>query len=91
MPEKNLQSCTIMISALANHGRENDAISMFNRMEDMGLQPDSLSFSVILSACSHMGLVHEGKMYFDKMVRFYNIKPTVEHYGCMVDLLGRAG
>jgi pentatricopeptide repeat protein len=91
MPEKNLQSCTIMISALANHGRENNAISLFNRMEDMGLQPDSLSFSVILSACSHMGLVYEGKMYFDKMVRLYNIKPTVEHYGCMVDLLGRAG
>ncbi|CAJ2677664.1 unnamed protein product [Trifolium pratense] len=91
MPEKNLQSCTIVISALANHGRENDAISLFNQMEDMGLQPDSLSFSVILSACSHMGLVYEGKMYFDKMVRLYNIKPTVEHYGCMVDLLGRAG
>ncbi|RHN42403.1 putative pentatricopeptide [Medicago truncatula] len=91
MPEKNLQSCTIMISALANHSRENDAISLFNRMEDMGLKPDSLSFSAILSACSHMGLVYEGKMYFDKMVRLYNIKPTVEHYGCMVDLLGRAG
>lgn len=91
MPEKNLQSCTIMISALANHGREKDAISLFNRLENMGVQPDSLSFSVILSACSHMGLVYEGKMYFDKMVRLYNIKPTVEHYGCMVDLLGRAG
>ncbi|KAJ1430607.1 Tetratricopeptide-like helical domain superfamily [Sesbania bispinosa] len=91
MPEKNLQSFTIMISALANHGREKDAISLFNQMEDMGLEPDGLSFSVILSACSHMGLVYEGKMYFDRMVRLYKIKPTVEHYGCMVDLLGRAG
>lgn len=91
LPEKNLQSCTIMISALANHGREKDAISLFSKMEGMGLQPDSLSFSVILSACSHMGLVHEGKIYFDRMVRLYNIKPTVEHIGCMVDLLGRAG
>ncbi|XLU51678.1 hypothetical protein S245_046492 [Arachis hypogaea] len=91
MHEKNLQSCTIMISALANHGRQKDAISLFSRMEDMGLQPDSLSFSAILSACGHMGLVSEGKMYFDRMVRMYSIKPTVEHYGCMVDLLGRAG
>ncbi|XP_061373837.1 pentatricopeptide repeat-containing protein At5g66520-like [Gastrolobium bilobum] len=91
MPRKNLQSFTIMISALANHGRQKDAITLFTHMEDIGLQPDSLSFSVILSACSHMGLVSEGKNYFDRMVRLYNIKPTVEHYGCMVDLLGRAG
>ncbi|KAK7359469.1 hypothetical protein VNO77_01429 [Canavalia gladiata] len=91
MPEKDLQSCTIMISALADHGRHKDAISLFTLMEDMGLQPDSLSFCVILSACSHMGLVYEGKKYFDSMVRFCNIEPTVEHYGCMVDLLGRAG
>lgn len=91
LPEKNLQSCTIMISALANHGRGKDAISLFNRMEDMGLRPDGLSFSAILSACSHAGLVSEGKMYFDRMVRVYNLKPTVVHYGCMIDLLGRAG
>lgn len=91
MPRKNLQSCTIMISALANHGRPEDAISLFNQMEDIRLQPDSFSFLAILSACSHMGLVCEGKKYFDRMVRVYGIKPIVEHYGCMVDLLGRAG
>lgn len=91
MPEKNLQSFTIMISALGNHGCQKDVISLFTQMEDMGLKPDGLSFSVILSACSHMGLVDEGKMYFDRMVRMYTIKPTVEHYGCMVDLLARAG
>ncbi|KAH1250597.1 Pentatricopeptide repeat-containing protein, chloroplastic [Glycine max] len=51
MGDRNLQSCTIMISALANHGREKDVISLFNQMEDMGLRPDSLSFAVILSAC----------------------------------------
>ncbi|OIW19111.1 hypothetical protein TanjilG_08911 [Lupinus angustifolius] len=91
MPRKNLQSYTIMISALANNGCREDVISLFNQMEDIGLRPDSLSFSAILSACSHMGLVYEGRNYFDRMVRLYGIKPTVEHYGCMVDLLGRAG
>ncbi|KAK4265582.1 hypothetical protein QN277_026613 [Acacia crassicarpa] len=91
MHGKNLQSWTIMISALANHGRHKDAISLFAQMKNIGFQPDSLSFSVILSACSHMGLVFEGKKYFDEMVSLYNIKPSIEHYGCMVDLLGRAG
>ncbi|TKY59807.1 Pentatricopeptide repeat-containing protein [Spatholobus suberectus] len=91
MAEKNLQSCTIMMSALADHGRRKDVISLFTQMEDMGLRPDGLSFAVILSACSHMGLVCEGKRYFDRMMRVYGIEPSVEHYGCMVDLLGRAG
>lgn len=51
MGDKNLQSCTIMISALADHGREKDVISLFTQMEDGGLRLDSLSFAVILSAC----------------------------------------
>ncbi|BAU01851.1 hypothetical protein LR48_Vigan10g183400 [Vigna angularis] len=91
MDGKNLQSFTVMMSVLANHGRHKDVISLFNHMEDMGLQPDSLAFAVILSACSHAGLVCEGRRYFDRMVRMYGIKPSVEHYGCMVDLLGRSG
>ncbi|ESW30766.1 hypothetical protein PHAVU_002G180700 [Phaseolus vulgaris] len=91
MGDKNLQSCTVMMSVLADHGRQKDVISLFNHMEDMGLEPDSLAFAVILSACSHMGLVCEARRYFDRMVRMYGIKPSVEHYGCMVDLLGRSG
>ncbi|KAK9220790.1 hypothetical protein WN944_009214 [Citrus x changshan-huyou] len=91
MREKNLQSWTIMISGLADNGRGNDAISLFDKMIQTGLKPDSISFSAILSACSHLGLVDEGKNYFDEMARVYNIKPTMEHYGCMVDMLGKAG
>ncbi|XP_057955633.1 pentatricopeptide repeat-containing protein At5g66520-like isoform X2 [Malania oleifera] len=91
MSEKNLQSWTVMISGLADHGCGEDAISLFNQMEQTGLKPDSVSFSGILSACSHLGLVDEGRRYFDWMVRTYDVKPTMEHYGCMVDLLGRAG
>lgn len=91
LEEKNLQSWTIMISGLADHGRGEDAISLFTKMEENGLKPDSMSFSGILSACSHLGLVEKGKRYFDQMVKIYGIKPTTEHYGCMVDMLGRAG
>lgn len=91
MSTKNLQSWTIMISALADNGRGEEAISLFPRMEEAGLRPDSLSFSAILSACSHLGLVEEGHKYFNRMVNLYDIRPTMEHYGCMVDLLGRAG
>lgn len=91
MHEKNLQSWTIMISGLAENGHGEKAISLFNKIEGLGLIPDSVSFSGILSACSHLGLVEKGKRYFDQMVKFYKIQPTMEHYGCMVDMFGRAG
>ncbi|KAM7278234.1 hypothetical protein ACFE04_005368 [Oxalis oulophora] len=89
--ERNLQSWTIMISSFSDHGRGKEAISIFTEMEKLGIKPDSILFSVILSACCHMGLVDEGQEYFKRMVREYGIKPTMEHYGCMVDLFGRAG
>lgn len=91
MIEKNLQSWTVMISALADNGHGKEALSLFSKMEEAGFQPDSKSFSAILSACSHMGLVDEGQDFFNKMIKVHDIKPTMEHYGCMVDMFGRAG
>ncbi|XP_055818590.1 pentatricopeptide repeat-containing protein At2g36730-like [Solanum dulcamara] len=91
MGDKNLQTWTIMISGLADHGHGEEAVSLFARMEESGFRPDSLSFSAILCACSHIGLVDAGREYFEKMVSIYNIRPTMEHYGCMVDMFGRAG
>lgn len=60
-------------------------------MEETGTKPDHVTFIALLSACSHGGLVDEGYDFLSKMSRVYNIKPKIQHYGCMVDLLGRAG
>nr|AYM00999.1 pentatricopeptide repeat protein [Salvia miltiorrhiza] len=90
--QKNLQSWTVMVSCLASNGLGEEAVSLFARMEqEAGLTPDSVSFTSVLSACSHGGIVSKGKELFKKMVNVYKIKPTMEHYGCMVDLLGRSG
>ncbi|XP_071688883.1 pentatricopeptide repeat-containing protein At3g47530-like [Rutidosis leptorrhynchoides] len=91
MNDRNLKSWTIMISGLAANGLAEKAILLFNEMVDLGLIPDAISFSGILSACSHLGLVEMGQKYYDQMVKFYKIQPTMEHYGCMVDMYGRAG
>ncbi|KAF8041017.1 hypothetical protein BT93_B3057 [Corymbia citriodora subsp. variegata] len=91
MEDKNLQCWTIMVSCLADHRRVEDVTFLFNQMERAGLKPDSMLFSGILSACGHLGLVDEGRRYFQMMEKVYGIRPTMEHYGCMVDLLGRAG
>ena len=60
-------------------------------MQHAGVMPNDITFMALLSACSHAGLVGEGWQYFDCMRRDYHITPSVEHYACMVDLLGRAG
>ncbi|XP_021715311.1 pentatricopeptide repeat-containing protein At5g50990-like [Chenopodium quinoa] len=80
-----------MITGLAVHGLATDAIYVFSRMEEENIFPDSITFLGILVACSHCGLVELGKKYFDMMNRKYSIEPELEHYGTMVDILGRAG
>ncbi|WMV08201.1 hypothetical protein MTR67_001586 [Solanum verrucosum] len=66
MGDKNLQTWTIMISGLTDHGHEEEVVSLFARMEEFGFMPDSLSFSAILYACSHIGFVDAGREYFEK-------------------------
>ncbi|ONK65351.1 uncharacterized protein A4U43_C07F36220 [Asparagus officinalis] len=91
MEEKNLQSWTVMISGFADNGCGKEAIGLFHELEERGLKPDSVLFSTVISACSHSGLVEQGLNLFKRMVSVYKIRPTMEHYGCLVDLLGRAG
>lgn len=80
-----------MINGLAIHGLALDAIAIFSRMKGDNISPNSITFIGILTACSHCGLVEEGRKHFDLMRTLYLIQPQLEHYGAMVDLLGRAG
>lgn len=80
-----------MIAAYGMNGHGEDAVALFSQMQQAGLMPDHVTFISVLSACSHAGLVNEGRQYFDCMSQDYCITPRMEHYVCMVDLLGRAG
>ncbi|KAL0924771.1 hypothetical protein M5K25_005628 [Dendrobium thyrsiflorum] len=91
MLEKNALTWTAMICGLANHGHTLEAIKHFQRMMEIGLQPDEITFIGVLSACCHGGLFHEARMFFSQMTSVYKLKPNLKHYSCMVDLLGRAG
>ncbi|XP_059063472.1 pentatricopeptide repeat-containing protein At5g39350 [Cryptomeria japonica] len=88
---KNVVAWTAMISAYARHGLPEDALALFAQMVNAGIKPDHVTFTHILSACTHAGLVDEGWKNFECMSRNYGIIPRVDHYACMVDLLGRAG
>lgn len=91
MDKKDLITWNTIISGLAMHGRGAGALSLFHEMKNAGEMPDGITFIGILCACTHMGLVEEGLSYFQSMAMDYSIVPQIEHYGCMVDLLARAG
>lgn len=82
---------TAMLAGYAAHGLGREAIKLFESMTENGLVPDHVTFTHLLSACSHSGLVREGKSYFNMMSEVYGIEPRLDHYSCMVDLLGRCG
>ncbi|CAK7354322.1 unnamed protein product [Dovyalis caffra] len=91
LKERNIVSWTSMMAGLAMHGHGEEAIELFHEMEEFGIRPDGITFILLLYACSHAGLVEQGCEFFYKMRAMYNIEPSIEHYGCMVDLYGRAG
>ncbi|KAL0928405.1 hypothetical protein M5K25_000284 [Dendrobium thyrsiflorum] len=84
-------SWTTIISGLAMNGNSFEALKLFSQMESSSLVvPNEITFLGVLSACSHGGLIEAGYYYFDRMKTVYKLWPRLEHYGCMVDLLGRA-
>ncbi|KAL3620678.1 hypothetical protein CASFOL_035590 [Castilleja foliolosa] len=91
MHVKNIVSWTSMMIGYGSHGHGPEAVNLFDRMVEAGVRPDRIVFVAVLNACSHTGLVDEGLKYFETMVSNYGITPDQEIYGCVVDLLGRAG
>lgn len=91
MLEKDSVSWNTIIGGFAMHGHGEKALDLFAQMKQQGFKPDAVTLINVLSACTHMGLVEEGRRYFANMETDYGIRPQIEHYGCMVDLLGRGG
>ncbi|GLT26749.1 hypothetical protein SLA2020_017940 [Shorea laevis] len=91
MPEKNEVSWNAMITGYSQHGCAMEAINLFEKMKQIGVAPNHVTYVGVLSACSHAGLVNEALGYFESMSKEHGLLPKPEHYVCMVDLLGRAG
>jgi pentatricopeptide repeat protein len=91
MPSRDVVTWTVILGGCAMHGHGKEALKLFEWMCEEGVQPDDVTFVCLLSACSHAGLVDEGMHCFAIMSTVYGISTKLEHYTCMVDLLGRAG
>ncbi|KAI3454426.1 hypothetical protein Pfo_011089 [Paulownia fortunei] len=91
MPSKNVWTWTALIQGLASNGRGKTALKYYNMMLQENVEPNDVTFIGVLGACNHAGLVDEGQGYLVSMSRDFGIEPRIEHYGCVVDMLGRAG
>ncbi|RDX65461.1 Pentatricopeptide repeat-containing protein, partial [Mucuna pruriens] len=91
MREKDIVCWNAMISGLAMHGDGASALKLFSDMEKARMKPDDITFIAVFTACSYSGKAHEGLHLLHKMCSVYKIEPKSEHYGCLVDLLSRAG
>ncbi|XP_043698384.1 pentatricopeptide repeat-containing protein At2g37320 [Telopea speciosissima] len=90
MQARDIISWNSMIAGYAQHGLAEPAISLLTEMEQQKIQPDAITFLGVLSSCRHVGLVEQGRLYFNSMLE-HGVKPDLDHYSCIVDLLGRAG
>ncbi|KAJ9168344.1 hypothetical protein P3X46_019884 [Hevea brasiliensis] len=91
MAMRDVFSWTIMINGYGKHGLGKEAVFLINKMQSNNIEPDDVTYLAVLLACSHSGLIEEGQEYFSRLCSDHRIKARVEHYACMVDLLGRAG
>ncbi|KAF3451169.1 hypothetical protein FNV43_RR07261 [Rhamnella rubrinervis] len=91
MNERNVIAWTAMISGYGMNGYGSEAVELFHQMKAQGPRPNDITLVAVLSACAHSGLVQEGRQAYSSMSEEYGLVPGVEHYVCMVDMLGRAG
>ncbi|GLT31761.1 hypothetical protein SLA2020_064720 [Shorea laevis] len=91
MTEKNIVTYNTIISAHGIYGLGECVFSFFEQMKEERIRPNKVTFIALLTACSHAGLVDRGWSLYNSMIYDYHIQPDMEHYSCIVDLLGRAG
>lgn len=88
---KEIALYNAMISGYALHGCAVQALGLFEHLKQEGVEPDNITFTTVLASCCHTGLVNEGLNVFHEMVSVYNVKPSMQHYGCLATLLSRCG
>ncbi|XP_050244762.1 putative pentatricopeptide repeat-containing protein At3g13770, mitochondrial [Quercus robur] len=93
MPERTVISWNAMLMGYSKYGMGREVVELFELMrEENKVKPDSVTILAVLSGCSHGGMEEKGlEIFFEMENGKLGVEPVIEHYGCAVDLLGRAG
>ncbi|KAI5067593.1 hypothetical protein GOP47_0018121 [Adiantum capillus-veneris] len=89
--QPNVVAWSGCMAGCAGDGNSTASLGMLEAMRLSGISPNDVTFTSVLSACSHSGLATEGLEYFDSLGKDYGIDRELKHYVYMTDLLGRAG
>ncbi|TXG61443.1 hypothetical protein EZV62_012806 [Acer yangbiense] len=90
MPTRNVVTWDAMINGYAQNGQDLQALSLYENMLQENLKPDNFTLVAILSTCVHAALFEQGQIYFDSISELHGLTPSLDHYACMVNLLGRS-
>ncbi|KAI5078017.1 hypothetical protein GOP47_0007841 [Adiantum capillus-veneris] len=88
---RDVVSWTTLLGGYSQLGKDGEVLRLFDEMLGEGVEPDSVTFTVVLNTCSHRGLLNEGQIYFEMMSKHHEIIPTEQHHTCVIDLFSRAG
>ncbi|XP_020872047.1 pentatricopeptide repeat-containing protein At4g14050, mitochondrial isoform X2 [Arabidopsis lyrata subsp. lyrata] len=91
MRHRDVVSWTSLIVGMAQHGQAEKALALYDEMVSHGVKPNEVTFVGLIYACSHVGFVAKGRELFQSMTKDYGIRPSLQHYTCLLDLLGRSG
>ncbi|CAI8595932.1 unnamed protein product [Vicia faba] len=91
MQERHVITWNAMIDGYGTHGLGKEALDLFNDLKKEAVLPNDTTFLSVISACSHSGFLEEGLCFFQSMKEDYGLKPAMDHYSAVVDLLGRSG
>ncbi|VVB01234.1 unnamed protein product [Arabis nemorensis] len=91
MRHRDVVSWTSLIVGMAQHGQAEKALALYDDMVSHGVKPNEVTFVGLIYACSHVGFVAKGRELFQSMTKDYGIRPSLQHYTCLLDLLGRSG
>lgn len=91
MPDRNMDSWHLMINGYASNGEGDDGLHLFEKMIDVGVQPNSQTYLYVLAACASADAIEEGFIHFKSMSKVYGITPGIEHYVAMIEVLGKSG
>ncbi|GAA0140068.1 hypothetical protein LIER_01491 [Lithospermum erythrorhizon] len=91
MWRRDVVSWTSIIFGMAQHGQAFEALCLYDEMISAGIKPNEVTFIGLLYACSHVGLIDKGRKLFNSMVEEFGLKPSLQHYTCLLDLYSRSG
>ena len=90
MPNRDMDSWHLMMRGYANNTNGDEALQLFEQMNELGLEITSETLLAVLSACASAEDVEDAFLHFESMKSKYGIEPVVGHYMGLLDVLGQS-